>query len=79
MSILQEDNEDDDVFNKNHGYDNERADYNWKTNDHIAYRYKIIDSIGKGSFGQVSFIRFCFLYVKRCYASMITRRTKYPL
>ena len=53
MSTKIEDVEDEDVFNKNHGYDNERSDYNWKANDHVAYRYKIIDHIGKGSFGQV--------------------------
>ena len=40
-------------FDNNHGYDNERNDYLWRKHDHIAYRYKIIETIGKGSFGQV--------------------------
>ncbi|THH32485.1 hypothetical protein EUX98_g1683 [Antrodiella citrinella] len=37
----------------NHGYDDERGDYLVVTHDHLAYRYEIIDTLGKGSFGQV--------------------------
>ena len=37
----------------NFGYDDERGDYNIVTGDHIAYRYEIVDILGKGSFGQV--------------------------
>lgn len=37
----------------NHGYDDERGDYNMVMHDHIAYRYEILDTLGKGSFGQV--------------------------
>ncbi|CAG9328544.1 unnamed protein product [Blepharisma stoltei] len=37
----------------NYGYDNEGGDYEIVMCDHIAYRYEIIDRIGKGSFGQV--------------------------
>lgn len=37
----------------NFGYDDERGDYNIVTGDHLAYRYEIIDILGKGSFGQV--------------------------
>ena len=38
--------------NKNNfGYDDNRNDYIWVKNDHIAYRYCIIGTIGKGSFG----------------------------
>jgi dual specificity tyrosine-phosphorylation-regulated kinase 2/3/4 len=37
----------------NFGYDDERGDYNIILGDHLAYRYEIIDVLGKGSFGQV--------------------------
>lgn len=37
----------------NHGYDDERGDYLVVNHDHLAYRYEIIDVLGKGSFGQV--------------------------
>ena len=37
----------------NYGYDDERFDYKIVINDHIAYRYEILQVIGKGSFGQV--------------------------
>ena len=38
----------------NFGYDDERGDYNIITGDHLAYRYEIVDILGKGSFGQVA-------------------------
>lgn len=37
----------------NFGYDDDRGDYNIVTGDHLAYRYEIMDILGKGSFGQV--------------------------
>ncbi|KAI0747805.1 hypothetical protein C8Q80DRAFT_696202 [Daedaleopsis nitida] len=37
----------------NFGYDDERGDYLVINHDHLAYRYEIIDTLGKGSFGQV--------------------------
>lgn len=37
----------------NFGYDDERGDYSIVVGDHLAYRYEIIDVLGKGSFGQV--------------------------
>ncbi|OJD18695.1 CMGC/DYRK/DYRK2 protein kinase [Emergomyces pasteurianus Ep9510] len=39
--------------NANFGYDDERGDYNIVIGDHLAYRYEIVDILGKGSFGQV--------------------------
>ncbi|KAI0822652.1 hypothetical protein BC628DRAFT_655469 [Trametes gibbosa] len=37
----------------NYGYDDERGDYLVINHDHLAFRYEIIDTLGKGSFGQV--------------------------
>jgi dual specificity tyrosine-phosphorylation-regulated kinase 2/3/4 len=37
----------------NFGYDDERGDYNIVMGDHLAYRYEVVDLLGKGSFGQV--------------------------
>ncbi|KAI1468003.1 uncharacterized protein F4812DRAFT_459287 [Daldinia caldariorum] len=37
----------------NFGYDDERGDYSIVIGDHLAYRYEIVDVLGKGSFGQV--------------------------
>ncbi|KAL8926366.1 MAG: hypothetical protein Q9172_001817 [Xanthocarpia lactea] len=37
----------------NFGYDDERGDYNIVKGDHLAYRYEVVDILGKGSFGQV--------------------------
>lgn len=37
----------------NFGYDDERGDYNIVIGDHLAYRYEVVDVLGKGSFGQV--------------------------
>ncbi|KAI9835064.1 MAG: hypothetical protein M1819_002616 [Sarea resinae] len=37
----------------NFGYDDERGDYNIVEGDHLAYRYEILNVLGKGSFGQV--------------------------
>lgn len=38
---------------ENYGYDDERGDYNIVVGDHLAYRYEVVDVLGKGSFGQV--------------------------
>ena len=35
------------------GYDDENGSYIRVFNDHIAYRYEVVDLLGKGSFGQV--------------------------
>ena len=37
----------------NFGYDDEKGDYNVVIADHIAYRYEVVEPLGKGSFGQV--------------------------
>ena len=37
----------------NFGYDDERGDYFIVAGDHLAYRYEVVDLLGKGSFGQV--------------------------
>ncbi|KAK4984460.1 serine/threonine protein kinase, CMGC, dual-specificity [Elasticomyces elasticus] len=37
----------------NFGYDDERGDFNLVLGDHLAYRYEVVDVLGKGSFGQV--------------------------
>ena len=37
----------------NFGYDDDRGDYNIVNGDHLAYRYEMVDILGKGSFGQV--------------------------
>ena len=36
----------------NYGYDDDRGDYIVKVGDHIAFRFEIVDFLGKGSFGQ---------------------------
>jgi dual specificity tyrosine-phosphorylation-regulated kinase 2/3/4 len=38
---------------QNHGFDDERGDYNVVNRDHLAFRYEIVDLLGRGSFGQV--------------------------
>jgi Protein kinase domain len=37
----------------NYGYDDDRGDYLIVDRDHLGYRYEVMDSLGKGSFGQV--------------------------
>ena len=37
----------------NYGFDDDRSDYKLVSNDHVAYRYEILQVLGKGSFGQV--------------------------
>lgn len=38
---------------QNSGYDDENGSYHKVPHDHMAYRYEILEVIGKGSFGQV--------------------------
>jgi dual specificity tyrosine-phosphorylation-regulated kinase 2/3/4 len=35
----------------NYGFDNDKGDYKVVLRDHIAYRYEVLDFLGKGSFG----------------------------
>ncbi|XP_065214433.1 dual specificity tyrosine-phosphorylation-regulated kinase 2-like [Planococcus citri] len=37
----------------NFGFDDENGNYNKVINDHLCYRYEVLDVLGKGSFGQV--------------------------
>jgi dual specificity tyrosine-phosphorylation-regulated kinase 2/3/4 len=37
----------------NDGYDDDRGDYHIVERDHLAYRYEVLGTLGKGSFGQV--------------------------
>lgn len=37
----------------NFGYDDERGDYLVQLRDHLDYRYEVLETMGKGSFGQV--------------------------
>ncbi|RUP49232.1 hypothetical protein BC936DRAFT_143010 [Jimgerdemannia flammicorona] len=37
----------------NFGFDDERGDYNIIVQDHLCFRYEVIETLGKGSFGQV--------------------------
>ncbi|KAI8997901.1 kinase-like domain-containing protein [Pilobolus umbonatus] len=41
------------IVHNNYGYDDERGDYKIVLQDHFAYRYEVIDVLGRGSFGQV--------------------------
>ena len=36
----------------NFGYDDDRGDYKVVMKDHIAYRFEVMEFLGKGSFGQ---------------------------
>ena len=38
---------------ENYGFDDDRCDFKLITGDHIAYRYEVMQILGKGSFGQV--------------------------
>ena len=35
----------------NNGYDDEHGDYHVVLNDHLYYRFEVLDFLGKGSFG----------------------------
>jgi len=37
----------------NYGYDDDKGDYRMVAEDHLAYRYQLVQPLGRGSFGQV--------------------------
>lgn len=41
------------VLDNNYGFDDDRGDYRVVMGDHIAFRFEVISSLGRGSFGQV--------------------------
>ncbi|KAI8975380.1 kinase-like domain-containing protein [Mycotypha africana] len=41
------------MLSTNFGYDDDRGDYKIILQDHIAYRYEVVEVLGRGSFGQV--------------------------
>jgi dual specificity tyrosine-phosphorylation-regulated kinase 2/3/4 len=59
--------------NHNHGYDDDRGDYTIVPHDHFAYRFEIIQILGKGSFGQVM---RCFDYKTQSMVAVKVIRNK---
>jgi hypothetical protein len=58
----------------NYGYDDYKGDYRVYEGEHIAYRYEILDILGKGSFGQAL---KCFdHYTKQMVALKVIRSKK---
>ncbi|CAG9121662.1 unnamed protein product [Plutella xylostella] len=58
----------------NAGFDDDNGSYNKSMHDHVAYRYEILEVIGKGSFGQV--IRALDHRTGTCVAIKIIRNKK---
>ncbi len=54
-------------------YDDENGTYKKAYKDHIAYRYEAIETLGKGSFGQVL---KCFDHKKKEYVALKVIRSK---
>lgn len=54
-------------------YDDENAAYLKVNKDHIAYRYEIIETLGKGSFGQVL---KCYDHKRKEYVAVKVIRSK---
>ena len=57
-----------------------RGDYKVIRNDHVAYRYEIIDMLGRGSFGQVQTNKLNNFKCKNRYLKymIITRKNMQP-
>ena len=39
------------LSNYNDGFDDSKGEYLYSLNDHIGFRYEILEIVGKGSFG----------------------------
>jgi dual specificity tyrosine-phosphorylation-regulated kinase 2/3/4 len=52
---------------ENYGFDDESGDYRVSIHDHIAYRYEILEVLGKGSFGQVFRV---FDFKNKCFCAL---------
>lgn len=57
----------------NYGYDDDKGDYKVVINDHIGYRFEVIEPLGKGSFGQA--LR-CFDHERKEYVALKIIRNK---
>jgi hypothetical protein len=57
----------------NFGFDDENGDYCSVLKDHIAYRYEVFETIGRGSFGQVLRV---FDYKHQCFCALKMIRNK---
>ncbi|OMJ92143.1 hypothetical protein SteCoe_5131 [Stentor coeruleus] len=64
------------IINDNYGFDDESGDYKAQPHDHIAYRYEIHESLGRGSFGQVYRV-FDFKHKTFCALKIIKNKRRF--
>jgi hypothetical protein len=60
----------------NYGFDDENGDYKGFVKDHVAYRYEILELVGRGSFGQV-FKVFDFKHQCHCALKVIRNKPRF--
>lgn len=48
-------------------FDNKNNEYRFVLNDHVAYRYELLDTIGRGAFGQVIKV---YDHKRKCHAAL---------